>query len=722
MKDISKKVVSTILTGVLAVGLVAPASAASGDKKTENYKKMSKEFSEQQVMKMGKPAKIADFKEVKVKKPVKASSENKKHKKDEVIVKFKGNVVHSTKTEIAGVKLEKKEKLTKKGVGLYKLSSGQSVEEAISMLKKSPDVLYAEPNYELTASDVNDPYFSSLWGLKNTGQYINQYGTPGIDINVSNAWDITMGSTSTVIAVIDTGIDINHPDLKYRIFTNKNEVPNNGIDDDNNGYVDDVNGWDFYNEDNTVYDSPYVDDHGTHVAGTIAGHSDNGIGVVGVAPNVKILPLKFLGTEDGSGYTSDAVRAVEYAASMGIKISNNSWGGSGYSTALYEAIRDSNSLFIAAAGNDGSNIDYYSSYPAGYDLDNILSVAAVDNRGDLAYFSNYGRTSVDVAAPGVSILSSLPDNSYGYYNGTSMATPHVAGVAALIQSEYPDYDPSTMKTMIMDSTKELSSVDGITVTGGMVDAGRALGSVPDDDIPGIAFNGPEVYETLDAETDRNDVYSIELQKGQEISARLINGSYRDFDLYLYNPYADTVDSSKGIVAYSEKTGNAIDSFKYVAPYTGTYYVNAYGFEGKGSYKLEVSVSGAKPGNYQDTHGYLMYEGLWNTFNSSYASGGKFTVTNDDYSSVEMTFEGNGIEYFGKKDSSSGIAKVTIDNSQVYYVDLYSANAGHRQKLFSKTGLSNGTHTIKIEWTGTSSKSGKKTATSINVDYLKVLGN
>jgi len=230
--------------------------------------------------------------------------------------------------------------------------------------------------------------------------------SPNVDINALEACAITNGDSNLVVAVIDDGVNFSHPELAGRAWTNPGEVPNNNLDDDANGYVDDVNGWDFFHGDKTVHD-PTEDRHGTHVSGTIAASID-GQGVVGVAPNVKIMALKFLGPE--GGYTSDAILAIQYAKAEGAKISNNSWGGpyGPYDQALYDAINNSGSLFVAAAGNDGSNNDAYPVYPASYDLPNILSVAAVDNQGKLASFSNYGATSVDISAPGVGILSSVP--------------------------------------------------------------------------------------------------------------------------------------------------------------------------------------------------------------------------------------------------------------------------------------------------------------------------
>ncbi|MDR0138838.1 S8 family serine peptidase [Metabacillus idriensis] len=717
MKKKNRKWLAGTLSILMLAGLAVPAQASTRER--ENHKKMSEEFSEENgemSSKSGKKVlKKTDFKQVKANQ----SKTKAKYKKDEVIVKFKSNKVNTMEVKVAGMKLSQKENVGKKGAQLFKIPAGKTVDQVIKELKKSSDVAYAEPNYLVSASDV-DPYYDYLWGIENKGQYVGGlYGIPGIDVNAVPAWTVTKGSTKVVVAVIDTGIDITHPDLKSRIFVNPNEVPRNGIDDDGNGYIDDVNGWDFYNDDNTVYDSPDVDDHGTHVAGTIAAQGDNGIGVVGVAPLVKILPLKFLGTPEGSGSVSDAVEAIYYAASMGVKISNNSWGGGNYSTALYEAIRDSGSLFVAAAGNDGLNNDYYSHYPSSYSLDNILSVAAIDNWGNRAYFSNYGSYSVDVAAPGEDILSTIPEGGYAFYNGTSMAAPHVTGTAALLYSKIRSYTPYDLKNKIMNNTEPLYSLQSLVSTGGIVDAGKTLGVIPDDDLPGVPWEGSSISQSLDSETDLNDVYRIDLVKGQRITAKLTGGTYRDFDLYLFDPNTQTVNTSENIVAYSEKTGTTVDSFSYVVPYTGTYYVNTYAYKGAGSYKLEISASGAAPGNYQDNNAMLLYDGSWKSYSSSLASGTTFKSANSSSSGVEFRFEGTGIEYYGRKDSSQGIAKVTLDG-EVFYVDLYSSSLAYRQKLFSKTGLTNGSHQLRIEWTGKASKSAKKTSTSINLDYLKVL--
>ena len=294
---------------------------------------------------------------------------------------------------------------------------GQSVERAIEALKRRSDVEYAEPDYiNYPSGYADEPQFGQLWGLDNTGQTINGIsGTAAMDINAKEASAVTQGDQNLLVAVLDDGVDFTHPDLKDRAWKNPGESGSgketNGVDDDANGKVDDVNGWDFYYDDKTVHD-PNEDAHGTHVSGTLAA-SVNGEGIVGVAPNIQIMALKVLGPN--GGYTSDAIEALGYAKSKGAKISNNSWGCQSdggyycdYSQALYDAINNSDSLFVAAGDTGYDNDDYWSFYPASYNLSNILSVGAINNQGKLASSSNYGASSVDILAPGVSILSSVP--------------------------------------------------------------------------------------------------------------------------------------------------------------------------------------------------------------------------------------------------------------------------------------------------------------------------
>ncbi|WP_233256491.1 S8 family peptidase, partial [Microcystis sp. 0824] len=276
-----------------------------------------------------------------------------------------------------------------------------------------------------------------------------------------------------VIGVIDTGVDYNHQDLVGNIWTNPGEIAGDGIDNDGNGYIDDIRGWDFAYNDNNPSD---VNGHGTHVSGTIAGKGNNGVGVTGVAWNAKIMPLKFL-NDQGSGSTSNAILAINYATAKGVKLTNNSWGGGGYSQALYDAINaagQAGALFIAAAGNDAKNTDTSPSYPASYNLANIISVASTTRTDALSSFSNYGLTSVDLGAPGSEIYSTTPNNTYSTYSGTSMASPHVAGAAALLWSQNPTWTAQQVKDALMNTGDPLASLAGKTVSGKRLNVFNAL--------------------------------------------------------------------------------------------------------------------------------------------------------------------------------------------------------------------------------------------------------
>jgi PKD repeat protein len=339
-------------------------------------------------------------------------------------------------------------------------------------LLKDPAVEYVEPDYVVNILQTipNDQYFDLLWGMHNTGQ---SSGKVDADIDAPEAWDTHTGGDNVLVGVIDTGILYTHPDLADNMWTNPGEIPANGIDDDGNGYIDDVHGYDFYNNDSNPMDDHF---HGSHCSGTIAGRGDNSIGIAGVCWRAKLVAMKFL-SGGGSGYTSDAVRAVNYANAMGISITSNSWGGGGFDQALKDAIDAAGAkgyLFVAAAGNSGLNADVYPMYPAAYTSANIISVAATDRNDQRASFSNYGKVSVDLGAPGVDVYSCNLGNGYRYASGTSMATPHVAGAATLLKSYSPTLTGSDIKTALLDSVDPIAALQGITVTGGRLNIYKAL--------------------------------------------------------------------------------------------------------------------------------------------------------------------------------------------------------------------------------------------------------
>ena len=354
-------------------------------------------------------------------------------------------------------------------VELVKLPPGKARAAAIRELESDPAVAYAEPNWTYThQATPTDTYFRDgrLWGMGG-----------GFGSSAANAWaEGKTGNAGVFVGVIDEGIQFDHPDLAGQVWTNPADRAN-GIDDDGNGLVDDVHGWDFANDDSTVYDGGSrgsLDDHGTHVAGTIGAKAD-GAGVVGVNHAVTMISGKFLGRRGGS--LADAVQAVDYftglkAKGVNVVATNNSWGGGGYSQALRDAIARADAagiLFIAAAGNSGTDNDTTASYPSNYDLPNVIAVAAIDQAGALASFSQYGAKTVDIGAPGVGVWSTTAYSGYSSYNGTSMATPHVTGAAALYKAINPGATAAQIRSAVLGSAVATPSLAGKTVTGGRLD-------------------------------------------------------------------------------------------------------------------------------------------------------------------------------------------------------------------------------------------------------------
>jgi serine protease len=410
----------------------------------------------------------------------------------EIIVKFKEGVEpiadEQIPDQILSVRGARIESLSRRGHGKISrinLDGNISVQEAVERAKRDPRIEYAEPNYLLYASDTtpNDTYFTRLWGLSNQGCVVCDSDSPA-DIGAPQAWDITTGTSDLVVGVIDTGIDLSHPDLEANAWVNPREIDGNNVDDDGNGFVDDVNGWNFYSNSKSVYKSYGEDMHGTHVAGTIGAVGNNRAGVAGVAWHVKLMSLKFLGGKDGKGSTANAIEAIYYAIDqktrgVNIRVLNASWGGGGDSSSLREAIADAGKagiVFVCAAGNEGEDVDEGGHFPAGYagELSSCISVAAIDASDSLAEFSNYGHSSVSVAAPGYQILSTVPDGGYATISGTSMASPHVAGIAALLLSKEPGLTPAEVKQRIISTAEPIPALVSKAASSGRANGFYAL--------------------------------------------------------------------------------------------------------------------------------------------------------------------------------------------------------------------------------------------------------
>lgn len=398
-----------------------------------------------------------------------------------------GNLVHaSTEPETDGYILEitntdssTVQELVKNGqMELLNLSFGTFgfVPEAkisalsystFSLLSAEDAIVAVEPNVIYTPLEVEGPqdkFWKSQWAFNNTGKNNWAGGPQGEDVHALDAWKITSGSHDMIIAVIDSGAKIDHPDLAGNIFTNLVELNGvAGVDDDGNGYIDDVHGWDF------AYNDPNPDDdlgHGTHVAGLI-GARHNDIGIAGMMANVQIMPLKFL-TKERKGDTKHAVLAIDYAIKMGAKIINNSWGSEGTSEVLQKAIQAANEkgiIFVASAGNSKNDNEKKPVYPSSYNIPNIISVGATNGLGDKASFSNYGKSLVHVFAPGSLVVSLTPDDQDLWKSGTSMAAPIVSGALGLLLTQYPGMDVQTAKARLMETADNKEKFQELGLSG-----------------------------------------------------------------------------------------------------------------------------------------------------------------------------------------------------------------------------------------------------------------
>lgn len=386
---------------------------------------------------------------------------------------------------------------------LIEIPSKYSLEEAVDHYKDNKKyVEYVEPNFvRLRALSPDDTEYSSLWNLDNTGQ---SGGMPDADIDAPEAWDVVTDCSNVIVGVMDDGIDYLHEDLADNVWINEIEASGvNGQDDDANGHIDDIYGYDFGSNDADPYPDIATDEsagHGTHVAGIIGAEGDNGLGTVGICWNVKLMALKIF-DEDGHATVSDIIEAANYAiwmkdAGINIKVINMSFGSIVPSSAEFNAmksLRNAGILVSAAAGNTGSSTNSFAFYPASYAIDNIISVAASNDLDKVSAFSTFGTEDVDIAAPGSSILSTYPTDQYILLSGTSMAAPHVAGVAALLSASDDDLDYAELRSMILSGTDKKTLMKTKVATSGRLNAYGALQSEPS--LPDFVIKDIEVPET-----------------------------------------------------------------------------------------------------------------------------------------------------------------------------------------------------------------------------------
>ena len=415
---------------------------------------------------------------------------SEEHVPSELIVKFKKD---SSKNMLRNFSGDIKNRFRSSEALVVKFPSVVDIEKVALDLSLDPGVEFVELNqiYSLQEEVTpNDEEFSMLYGLNK--------------VKAPLAWSKSTGSKDVVVGVIDSGVDYTHPDLVDNYFINQGEfgfdedgvdLSTNGIDDDGNGYIDDYKGWDFINGDNDPMDG---NSHGTHCAGTIGAVGGNGEGVVGVNWNVSIMGLKIF-SDAGRTTTEAIIEAIEYSTMMNVDLTNNSWGGGARSASIAAAIseaNDNNILFVAAAGNNSANNDTRAFYPATYEFDNIISVASTDSNDNRSWFSNYGKKTVDIAAPGTAIYSTTPGGRYGNKSGTSMASPHVAGLTALIISYFPEADMLNIKNRILHSGDSIDSISTRVLTGKRINAYNALS---DDDEAPASISSIDVLEDNDSE-------------------------------------------------------------------------------------------------------------------------------------------------------------------------------------------------------------------------------
>jgi thermitase len=528
------------------------------------------------------------------------------HKSGELLVQLKSALLRErdSKAEIKFA-IEKKigvgkvvhihELQTDKTIHLVRLSRDKDLLAAIETLKVDPNVLFAEPNYLVRMHEEgipNDPDFDKTWSFKNVGQVDpdGQEGSARADINILPIWATGFhGSKKIVVAIADTGIDWVHPDIAANLYVNPLDSTEDGKDNDGNGFPDDIHGWNFSSDTN---DSRDDHNHGTHVGGVIGAVGNNTKGICGVNWDVSLMPLKFL-DKYGYGEIEGAINAINYATMMKVHVINNSWGGGPVSEILKGAFgkaRDAGILVIASAGNDGSNNDITPVYPANYKVDNIVSVAASDNKDSLAKFkyqgepagsSNFGRNTVHVTAPGSNIYSSIP-GGYEHMSGTSMAAPHVSGLAALLWAANPTWTYSEIKDRLIKTSDPITTLTYKTFSGGRVNAYNALMGIQTRVWPEERLWKPikKVYETQHPyEEDSEESFELDYPNAKYLRLhfqKIETKGYYD-SVILESPEGDIIEQFKGSKE-NVTTGYIVGGKAVLRLKTGYRWEPAYGFK------------------------------------------------------------------------------------------------------------------------------------------------
>ena len=594
----------------------------------------------------------------------------------EVVVAYRAGAAPAERAQVrASASARVVERVPAFDIEVLRLARGRGVAAAVASLANDPRVAYAEPNFVYRKAELvpSDPLFGNLWGLQNTGAshpiadplggFTSSTGLFDADMDVTNAWDAdgdvatppALGTVETVVAVIDDGLQVAHPELSSQLWQNPGEaggVP--GSDDDGNGKLDDLVGWDVAHNDATLL-APIADNqHGTHVAGTIGAALGNGQGIAGVCPGCRLMAVKVM-RDDGTITTGSLAAGVAYAKAEGADIANMSIGGPGWSSILRNAIRTSGLLLVTSAANDALDNDMFTawdsvgtdapdifspSYPASYDLPNVLTVAASNDRDQYGYatgcflangsstnarhgcsFTNWGHDSVDLAAPGVDVTSTVPVNTFATWDGTSMAAPNAAGVAALVKSANPTWTPVQVKNAVMRGVDKPPALGAIgspiffgfplptgafTRTSGRVNALNALTAsnanataASDGNVSGARSLGTSMSRSdrLGWPADANDVFKKGLRKGVRYRVTVDGQPNRDFDLLVYRPGTVEIWQLRGpcstaatcpLVAASVREGARDETVVFRARATGTFVIHVNAWFTGGAYTLRIA--------------------------------------------------------------------------------------------------------------------------------------